>query len=398
MLTWNSRRACLVVLGASLSIWAGCHGQEEYKAPQFAASTLPSDNDLQSRIDDELIFAGRNRMLNSRDHAAWQVVHGILSYGKEMPIDDHGQVKPALDWLLEGGTLKGWQLRPGPKGVIAVLEAGSKSGQGHPDQWLGYLAQIGTPIDTKIRVAGKDYTMKDLLSQAKWDIYPGMESSWTLMGLIAYEPLDAKWTAKDGQQWTTERLVGSEAGNKMSDLYDAACGSTHRLYALTMAVNRYKAENPGKPLTGGWKKAEDRVNEAMKFAHDYQQPDGNFSTNFFQRPGSSNDVAQKLHASGHTFELMVAALPPDQLNKPWMIKAADRLCKLLNQTRDMPVECGALYHGTHGLQLYREKRFGPIKYPPMDNSAAAPVTASAPATTTAPASEHASAAQPAAKK
>jgi hypothetical protein len=39
-------------------------------------------------------------------------------------------------------------------------------------------------------------------------------------------------------------------------------------------------------------------------------------------------------------------------------RAATRLVTLLEQTSDVDVECGALYHAAHGLLLYRERICG----------------------------------------
>ena len=90
-------------------------------------------------------------------HGAWQVVHGILAFGPEFPLQHGDEVVPALDYLLGGGAVTGWRLRPGNPGVIAIVEEGSTTGQGHPDQWIGYLAQCGldgVSIDTPISVNG----------------------------------------------------------------------------------------------------------------------------------------------------------------------------------------------------------------------------------------------------
>jgi hypothetical protein len=35
------------------------------------------------------------------------------------------------------------------------------------------------------------------------------------------------------------------------------------------------------------------------------------------------------------------------------------LCDQFKRTRPIDLECGALYHAAHGLQLYRARRFGP---------------------------------------
>jgi hypothetical protein len=76
-------------------------------------------------------------------HGAWQVVHGILAFGREFPLQHDGTESAAVDYLLDGGRLTGWNLRSGSPGVVAVVEEGSTTGQGHPDQWLGYLSQCG---------------------------------------------------------------------------------------------------------------------------------------------------------------------------------------------------------------------------------------------------------------
>src|SRR5690606_27106802 len=117
----------------------------------------------------------------------------------------NGEVIGALDYLLEGGELKGWDLRPGDKGIIAVLAAGSKEAQGHPDQWIGYLSQCGLQRNDKVVVGGKECKVDDLLSQAEWDVTRPMEASWTLMALATYFPWDYTWKNKAGEEWSIEK-------------------------------------------------------------------------------------------------------------------------------------------------------------------------------------------------
>ena len=45
----------------------------------------------------------------------------------------------------------------------------------------------------------------------------------------------------------------------------------------------------------------------------------------------------------------------DDLAAPWVTRAAERLVTLLEQTADVEVECGALYHAIHGLMLYNQR-------------------------------------------
>jgi hypothetical protein len=255
--------------------------------------------------------------------------------------------------------LKGWDLRPGDKGVIAVLAPGSKEAQGHPDQWIGYLSQCNLPPDEKLVVQGKEYSLGDLITQAEWNVTPGMEASWTLMAISTYFPADHKWTASNGEEWTTERLAEMESGAPLVGA-DAACGGTHRLYALSRALNRYMqdTQTPADKLTGGWKKVDDVIQKHIKLAKSYQQADGSFSTNFFSRPGSSPEIDTTLHSTGHTLEWLDIALDDKQFNQPWVTAAVVRVVQLLedNQTREL--DCGALYHAARGLMLYRQRRFG----------------------------------------
>ena len=42
-----------------------------------------------------------------------------------------------------------------------------------------------------------------------------------------------------------------------------------------------------------------------------------------------------------------------------MRRAVGYMCRLLERTKHIDLECGALYHAAHGLVLYRAKVYGP---------------------------------------
>lgn len=325
-----------------------------------AAATPIDRRALCQRIDAALAHARDGRRLDASVHGAWQVVHGILAFGQDFPLTHDGTDSAALDYLLDGGRLTGWNLRAGSPGVVALLEEGSNTGQGHPDQWLGYLSQCGRhgiPLDTKLVVGKKTFAVNDLLTQAQADIRPGQEATWTLMALSAYLPPDAAWTASDGSKWTTERVVEMEAD---ADIVSSACGGAHRLYGLVAALKKHRGVTGRRPeqLSGGWAAAQEVIDECVDRARRFQQADGSFSIHSFERPGTSADVFARLSATGHVFEVLSLALDDDQLDEPWMTRAADRLVTLLEQTSDVDVECGALYHAAHGLLLYRDRVCG----------------------------------------
>ena len=343
--------AALVCFGSCTKVEKPAAGGRVASATSAA---LPSDAQLKQRLDDVITYTKNERRLDTNVQAAWQIVHGALVFGRDFQVTSNGKTVSALDYLLGGGELKGWTMRPGDHGVLAVVEAGTKTGQGHPDQWLGYLSQCGLKPDEPIKVGGRTYHISDLITQAQWDIHDGMEATWTLMAFCTYLPLDTQWKAKDKSTWTIDRIVAMEA---KQDLGMSACGGSHRLYGLSVAVNRHLKE--GGKLTGAWKEADKVIQDSIAKAREFQQPDGGFSTNFFSRAASSPDLALRINTTGHTLEFLTLALGDEEIGKPWVKRAVNYLVDVLDRTKKADLECGSLYHAVHGLALYRLRQFGP---------------------------------------
>jgi len=248
----------------------------------------------------------------------------------------------------------------GQPGVTAVVEPGSKTGQGHPDQWLAIIAQCGVPSDQSLVVGGETYAVKDLVTQSMNDIYDGKEASWTAISLSHYLGVDSEWKAGDGTIWTLERIVAMEAA---ADIKQAACGGTHRLSSLTLSLQRYREQHPDVPLTRGWLAAQERIDGAIDTIKEYQLPSGAFSTDFFVSKGESAETTRNLHATGHTLEFLALTMDPEELKEPWIVRSVVYLTNLLHRTRAVPnLECGALYHAARGLRVYRERLYGPYDY------------------------------------
>lgn len=304
----------------------------------------------------------QDRELNTAEHGAWQILHGVLAYQREFVIrlGTSDERKSAVDYVLEGGAMMGWSFRPGDildaetgrRGLKAIVEPGTKKGQGHADQWLAILAQCALPIDQPIQLDRQSYTLRDLLEQVQHDVpfNPLREYSWTLIGLTQYLPTDAEWTAGDGETWSITRLVAEEVSQ---DFDSSACGGTHRLIGIATALNRHVAA--GGKVEGVWEQAQVAVDEAVARAFQYQNPDGSFSAKYFARPSYTSDMALVLGTTGHVLEFLAVAMSPEDLKSPQVTRAVDHLCDLLESTRSLPLECGALYHAAHGLVLYRDK-------------------------------------------
>ncbi|HWA99813.1 MAG TPA: ADP-ribosylation factor-directed GTPase activating protein isoform b [Pirellulales bacterium] len=332
-------------------------------ATKVADTPLPTDEQLKKRLDD-VIEMSRERRLDPATNNAWQIVHGVLAFGYDLELNVDGKPVPGLQWILDGGKFRGWTFAPGPKGLRAILDPGTKVGEGHEDQWLGYMSQAHVDPETPITIDGTTYKIRDLITESQWDSPERPEATWTVMGLGTYLPTDATWKAKDATDWNLERLVTLEAAQ---DLNASACGGSHRLYGLSVALNRRKRE--GLPITGGWLAAQEKiygstdsagkhVDGPIDLARKYQQPDGSFSTEYFRRAASSRDIANRINTTGHTLEFLALALPNEELSAPWVTRACVALLKMLESTRDLEIECAGLYHAVHGLRIYRARRFG----------------------------------------
>lgn len=332
--------------------------------PKTASAAMWTDAEMREHLD-RAIRQTSERVLDVNVNNAWQVVHGILAYGNRLQMLVDGKNVSALEWLFAGNTMKGWDLYPSEKGLEAALVPGSSEAQGHPDQWIGYLSQCGVKLDDKIVVrVGPEkkpttFTMRDMIEHAKWSLREGQEATWTLMAFAAYSskdylPIDGSWTARDGTTWTFEKIADMEA---QAGIEGAACGGSHRLYALAEALALHR--NNGGEITGGWLKAQQLLEKTMRDAHEFQQTDGGFSSNMFFRPtGLSADVNDRINSTGHVFEVLAYGLSDVDVKSPWFARAAQFFCKKLDDAKSIPLSCGGLYHGAHGLMIYRERRFG----------------------------------------
>jgi hypothetical protein len=335
-----------------------------------AAGELPSGDEMRRQIDEALQYTYDHRRLSvgnrDEDQAAWQIIHGALAFKREFLIGDGEKDVSAVDYVLAGRPMKGLEFlegdvldeKTGRRGLRSLV-AGDKMGQGHTDQWMGYLSDCRLPLDEKIVAAGREHTVADYIDQMQLDVHknPIREYSWTLMALTAYYPTDYRWTAGDGSQWSIEKLVEIELEHSLDN---SPCGGTHRMTALTMAYNRHIGA--GGKDQGVWQKLHERIAECVADARQFQNPDGSLSSNYFLRPGKSADLAIAMGSAGHTMEFLATALSKEQLQDPWVQRAVLDVCKLFRKTKPVDVECGALFHAAHGLVLYREKVFGPRSF------------------------------------
>lgn len=334
--------------------------------PAETADTSQRD-DLRQWIADVLRANREHRRLSTDVNAAWQIMHGVLAYGRELQLATSSGNQPAVEYLLGGGAARGFDLRGGDwfelprgsneppqqlRGIVAELQPGAKIGQGHRDQWLAYMARCGLAIDEVVVTRDGPLTIGGWIKQIQWDVPRNFEHefSWTLTALVAYRPTTDRWTARDGRDYSIESLLESE----LRELGPSnACGGSHRLCAIATALSKHR--RAGHPIIGVWADADRWVKLAIEQTREFQNADGSFSSNYFERPGWSADLVAALGTTGHAFEFLAVAGDDELLRQPWVEAAARFLCRTLEQTAELDLECGALYHALSGLSIYHER-------------------------------------------
>ncbi len=303
------------------------------------------------------------RELASSTHGAWQVLHGILAYGSDFELQTPTGPQPALAYLLSGQTVGGFEAEQGDKfgtekrpGLRMAMQPSTKIGQGHRDQWLAVIAQSGLPLDTPIKGNTHTFTLEDWMRQAEFDVPRNLERefSWSLIALTSYRKTNHRWIGRDGSQYSTESLLGSELEQSLAN---SVCGGTHRLIGIAMALNQRREE--GQPITGVWADADMLIQGAIQLAKQNQNPDGSYSVAYLHRPGWTRDMGETLGSTGHVLEFLAIAASTQTLSQPWVERSVRRLCNVLDQCSDVDLECGVLYHALHGLSEYQKRMFPP---------------------------------------
>jgi hypothetical protein len=301
--------------------------------------------------------------LNARDHSSWEVMHGLIAYGPRTQIYRDGPSGPtvnAMGWLCWGARCRG--------DVLLMLENGKPHArygvglQGHDGQYLSMLAQWKVLPTSPMKVEGKDFTVADYIEEEKVTCRSGSELTFKLIALSHYLPSDAKWTSRNGEEWTISKLLKAEIE---ASIHGAACGGTHRLFGISQA---YKIRlKRGEPLDGEYARAHKYISDYQRYTlNSLQNPDGSFSTEWFKyKSDRTGDVDRKLQTTGHILEWLAWSLPDEQLRDPKVTRAVDFLSGILLAEPERSWSIGPWGHGLHALMIYHERMFSESPLPPM---------------------------------
>src|SRR5262249_41854229 len=121
---------------------------ETPEAKESPGSPTVPPNGLKERIELAIDQVRRRDLLTT--NGFWTVFHGILGLGPRVMLlnPDTGTRVNALDYICEGGDVRGMRFIPTQDG-IDVQTGPMFVGQGHQDQFTAEMAQWGMPLDRK---------------------------------------------------------------------------------------------------------------------------------------------------------------------------------------------------------------------------------------------------------
>ena len=280
----------------------------------------------------------------------WDIMHMLIAFGVDTKVRASGRDVNAIGWLCWNLPCRGQRLLRVVDGrVYGTVGYGV---EGHQGQFLAMLAQSRVPATFELRVAGRKFTVEDLVKSEMRTCQSGKELTFKLIGLAHYLPSDAKWKSQNGESWSIPKLIREEMKQPISG---AACGGTHRMMGFAYAV--YKRRRRGEPITGEWKRAETYVKDYHKYMFTLQNPNGSFSTNWFEGRGDSGNIDRYLQTTGHMLEFLVFSLPEDQLDDPRVVRSVRFLVDLMLKHRERGWHVGARGHALHALEIYHQRFF-----------------------------------------
>ena len=308
------------------------------------------DTHLQRRINQCLAyyFAHQESLVK---RSPWAVMHTILPFGVETEISAGNRSVNAIGWMCYNGVCKTQRMfQPTQSGFRTNVGPGV---QGHEGQFLAILAQSSVPRDFPILVGKTRYKVNDLIRYEMATCRENSELTFKLIALSHYLSARQVWRDDRGQSWNLEKLVREELDQPV---VGAACGGTHRLMGLSYALMMRRRYN--EPVVGHWARAEAYIQDFVQYAWTLQNPDGSFSTDWFEGRANEPDLERKVQTSGHILEWLIFTLPPEELDDPRVAKSLEFLLSQVYDHRDKAWPIGPRGHSLRAISLYNQRVFG----------------------------------------
>ncbi len=301
------------------------------------------------------------------NRSPWAVMHALLPYGADYELaGPNGRVN-AIGWMCHNGLCRTQRMFT-PRGNSFIPNVGGGV-QGHQGQFLAILAQCQVPLEYPIQIGTKQFTVEDLVRYEMATCTERSELTFKLIGLSYYVDSNKQWRANDGKVWSLQKLVQEELAQP---IVGSACGGTHRLMGFTFSLKQRVLQ--GQPINGQYLRAAKFINEYVQYTWRLQNPDGSFSTNWYDGRGNEPNAERKVQTSGHMLEWLMFTIGDEELRSPQVEQAIDFLLTQIYDKRDTKWPIGPRGHATRALALYAVRmQSSPTDVAP---SAASPVNAS----------------------
>ena len=278
----------------------------------------------------------------------WAVMHAVLAFGADYEmIHGKGRVN-AIGWMCHNGTCRTQRMFT-PKGKGFTPNVGDGV-QGHEGQFLAILAQSNVPLNYPIQIGTSKFTVEDLVRYEMATCKEKSELTFKLIGLSYYLDSNKQWRASDGKQWSIQKLIQEELAQP---IIGAACGGVHRLMGFSFSVRQRQLQ--AQPINGQYARAAKFVRDYVEYTWQMQNPDGSFSTNWYEGRGNEPKDERKVQTSGHMLEWLMYTMADEEIRNPRVGKAIDFLLSKIYDQRDYKWPIGPRGHATRAVALYQAR-------------------------------------------
>jgi len=315
--------------------------------PAEPLSPLEVSEDIHQQIEKILQYY-RDHPENVVRRGPWALMHAILPFGVEAEVVAGNRRVNAIGWLCHNGvSARQRMFQPTQSGFRPNLGPGV---QGHEGQFLAILAQSRVQSDYPLKVGKRKYSIQDLVRYEMATCREKSELTFKLIAFSHYLEPSQTWKDNRGRPWSIEKLVAEELAQSVTG---AACGGTHRLMGLSCAV--ISRQQAGLPMAGHFQRAQIFLDDFVAYTLTMQNPDGSFSTEWFERRANEPNTERKIQTTGHILEWLLYTLPDEHLRKPEIDRAVQFLVETIgkNPERDWPI--GPRGHSLRALALYHQR-------------------------------------------
>lgn len=276
----------------------------------------------------------------------WAVMHALLAFGSDYEMI-HGQGRVnAIGWMCHNGTCRTQRIFT-PNGVGFTPNVGGGV-QGHEGQFLAILAQSNVPLNYPIQIGSAKFKVEDLVRYEMATCKEKSELTFKLIGLSYYLDSNKQWRANDGKVWTISKLIQEEMAQP---IVGSACGGVHRLMGFSFSVRQRQLQ--GQTISGQYARAAKFVRDYVEYTWQLQNPDGSFSTSWYEGRANEPNEERKVQTSGHMLEWLMYTLSDDELKNPRVGKAIDFLLSKIYDKRENKWPIGPRGHATRAVALYQ---------------------------------------------